>query len=142
MGIVAGSKEPQQATPLRLSDGAEEGARTVDQRRAGRVEEFVANYDNPAIADRGRVLPQGIAQRAGRIGAAARGGPGENDHVGICARHVFIGDADSGGGDEFAACDGHEFGDPWRGTDSRIGPGLAVDARFGWMRWRRQVGAP
>src|SRR5580700_10144061 len=110
-------------------NGAEELTGALHKRRARCVGEFVADHDDAAGFDGRNIFPCWIAQCARWFGATAGGGPGQDDDVGFGALDFCVRYTCAGGDDHSAAGEFDELPDPGRGTDARIRPGLAIDAR-------------
>jgi len=95
----------------------------------GRVEKFIADDKDAAVANGRNVAPLRDGVSLGRFGAITSSSPGEDDYVRIGPRDLFVGDSLASRNDHLAASDSDKLGDPRRGSDAGIGPGFAVDAQ-------------
>src|SRR5208282_4282779 len=103
------------------------GALHEDWRR--RVQPLVAHHADAAVANGRDIAPYGIFERPAWVGFAPSGGPGEDNYVRSRRGHLLVGHFLARRDNRLAPGDLDEFSDPGRGTDARIGPGFAIDAR-------------
>lgn len=108
--------------------GGGDGVKTAQERGRGRVEPFVANAENVAVAGGLEGVPAALLDDAFEGDSGAAAAPCGEDDVGIGGGYGFGGGGGAGIAEEFATGSFDQFADPRLGVDERFAPFFTVNA--------------